>query len=171
MVHYTDAYATYGPFRSGPHDRLLYATLRAEHSSYGGVMPGARDELAYRGARNISRDVEDWALDVAPAAGAVHREVLPGEEDGLACVLTLAAAGAEFCVERSRPSAGRYHCVLDGAVLSGGAAYPARTIGWVDVSEGASTLLAGQEGCSLLTLDFPSPPTRVQRAVGGFIQP
>jgi hypothetical protein len=164
MVHYTDAYTTYGPFRSGPDDRLLYATLRAEHSNYGGVMPGARKELRYRGTRNISRDLENWTVDVAPVDGAVHREVLRGEEDGLACVLTLAAAGTEFSVERSRPSAGRYYCVLDGAVLSGGTAYPGLTLGWVDGSEEASTLVAGPEGCSLLTLDFPSPPTRVQRA-------
>src|SRR5579862_2487593 len=51
MVHYTDAYSTYGPFRSGTEGRLLYATLRAEHSNFGGVMPGARSQLPYRGRR------------------------------------------------------------------------------------------------------------------------
>src|SRR5258706_10638781 len=53
MVHFTDAYATYGPFRAGPDAALSYATIRARSTNFGGVMPGARAELLYRGRRNI----------------------------------------------------------------------------------------------------------------------
>src|SRR5256885_10627137 len=45
MVHYTDAYSTYGPFRASADVPLRLTTIRAESSIFGAVMPGPRAEL------------------------------------------------------------------------------------------------------------------------------
>jgi hypothetical protein len=164
MVHYTDAYSTYGPFTSGREDKLLYATLRAEHSNFGGVMPAARSELAYRGRRNVERDVDDWTVGHAPPSGQTCRELMGRHDDGMAGTLTLAAPGAPVLVERSAPISGRFYCVLDGFLEVGGQRYDRLSLGWEPGEDGPAAFVAGESGCSLLTLDFPYPPTRLGSA-------
>jgi hypothetical protein len=164
-VHYTDAYSTYGPFSSGSEGRLLYATLRAEHSNYGGVMPGARQELRYKGDRNLESDVDRWNTANAPATGASHRQVIPEGNDGMGCTLTVVGPCTEFAVPRRTETAGRYYCVLDGALEVGSVTYSRLALGWQDGDEEPATLLSGPAGSGLLTLDFPFPSSPVQRGV------
>ena len=163
LVHYTDAYATYGPFSSGAQGRLLYATMRAQHSNFGGVMPGARDELAYRGTRNLSWPVEDWELDRIGDGGTRLRSVYGPDDDGLGCTLALIAAGDSTTFPIDRPIGGRYYCVLAGEVVVGGAMYPERSLGWSGHDDPSLELLGGPEGASVLALDFPWPPTQESR--------
>ena len=159
MVHYTDAYSTYGPFASGREDKLLYATLRAKHSNFGGVMPGARAELPYRGRRNIESDVDDWSVKNVPRDGHHIREVIRGDSDGMGCTLTLAAPCESVRVDRRAAISGRFYCVLDGYLALGAERYERLALGWESGDEEPGSLVAGDTGCSLLTLDFPHPST------------
>ncbi|HEX4862564.1 MAG TPA: hypothetical protein VFV02_00735 [Acidimicrobiales bacterium] len=162
MVHYTDAYSTYGPFTSGREEKLLYATLRAEHSNFGGVMPGARAELPYRGRRNLESDVGEWAVKNAPRIGQLHREVIHCENDGMGCTLTLAGPGVPVRVDRKTTISGRFYCVLDGDLVVGTQRYERLALGWESGDDEPAGLVAGDTGCSLLTVDFPHPPTSLR---------
>src|SRR4051812_8766458 len=61
LVHYADAYTTYGPFgaEAAPMD---FFTLRARADGYVGYMPGARQDLVRRGRRNLHATIEPSAL-------------------------------------------------------------------------------------------------------------
>jgi hypothetical protein len=158
MLHYTDAYSTYGPFSSGPDTRLAYATLRARSSNYGGVMPGARDELIRRGGlRNLTVDVDLGAIPDAPRVDT--RQVIGGYDDGLAATLVMLGPGASHRVPASLPTSGRYTCVLTGDLVVDGQHYEPRSLGWSDPGSTELHVSAGDEGCRLLVMDFPSPAT------------
>lgn len=158
MLHYTDAYSTYGPFSSGPNARLSYATLRAMSSNYGGVMPGARDELVRRGGlRNLTIDVE---LDELPGAGeVVTRDVIARHDDGLCAVLVSLGSNASHVVPASEPTSGRYTCVVSGNLVVDGRHFEPHSLGWNDPGSTDLAIGAGPEGCRLLVMDFPSPAT------------
>jgi hypothetical protein len=83
----------------------------------------------------------------------------------MGCTLTLAGPGAAFQVARPVRITGRFYCVLDGRVVVGTEEYQRLALGWQVGDEESSTLVAGPAGCSLLTLDFPYPPSRVQRGL------
>src|ERR1700745_2484084 len=86
VVHYVDAYTTYGPFGTGAEPMAFY-TLRARPSTITGFMPTARDRWVAGGKRrNITADVE---LMAPLATGrAVHtRDIIAAHDDGLAASL------------------------------------------------------------------------------------
>jgi hypothetical protein len=158
MLHYTDAYSTYGPFSSGPESRLAYATLRAMSSNFGGVMPGAEAELIRRGGlRNLTVEVE---LDALPPAGEVEtRSVIDQHDDGLAATLVSLAAGVTHRVPATSPTSGRYSCVLRGELHMDGQLFEPHSLGWNGPQATEVIVTAGDAGCQLLVMDFPSPST------------
>jgi hypothetical protein len=161
MVHYTDAHSTYGPFRAAGDHSLAYATIRAQSSNFGGVMPAARSLLPYRGRRNISVDVGEWEVESLPNAGDHEiADLLKGADDGLAVHLLRLGAGAQLEYEAPLGTSGRSYCVLAGELLHGGRPFEQRSIGWSDPDASVLRLAAGPFGCSLLALSFPSPPTQ-----------
>jgi len=167
FVHYTDAYSTYGPFRSAPGEPLLYATIRAESSNFGAVMPGARHQRAYLGERQLSAAVEGWEPGSLPAAGQTATDtVLDREADGLSAALV--RLGPDAAIELTRPQAiaGRALCVVTGELRDDGntSGYGPRSLGWSGPDDGPMTVTAGPQGCAVLVLDFPSPPTKTARA-------
>jgi hypothetical protein len=160
FVHYADAFATYGPFSAAPDAALLYATIRAQSDNYGGVMPGARGERPYLGRRHLSAGVEGWDQANRPDAGAVETvEIFRPAADGLAARLVRLGAGAVWSSPDAGATSGRAICVLDGELGAGGAPYGPRSVGWQSPADPSLVLRGGQDGCALLTLDFPHPPS------------
>jgi hypothetical protein len=163
MVHYTDAYSTYGPFRAASNRTLAYATIRAHSSKFGGVMPGARDMLPYRGRRHTSLEVEGWDLASLPQPGHVEvDQLLHDASDGLQVRLVRLGVRASTTLEPPSSTAGRSYCVVAGTLDWRGRLMGERTIGWSHSRAPSLELRASVDGCSLLILDFPAPPTPQQ---------
>jgi hypothetical protein len=162
MVHYTDAHSTYGPFRAASDHSLAYATIRAQSSNFGGVMPAARSLLPYRGRRNLSIEVGEWELESLPNAGEHEiANLLEGADDGLAVHLLRLGAGAQLEYPAPLGTSGRSYCVLAGELLHAGRPFEQQSIGWSDPDASALRVNAGPQGCSVLALSFPFPPTQV----------
>jgi hypothetical protein len=164
FVHYTDAYSTYGPFRSAPDQPLLYATIRAESSNFGGVMPGARHLRPYLGNRQLSAGVQESEPENLPAAGELKVDtVFDRDTDGLSAVLVRLGADGSTVLTRSHAISGRALCVVTGEVRlgQGSVSFGPRSLGWTGPDEGPVALQAGPQGCAVLVLDFPSPATQV----------
>jgi hypothetical protein len=167
FVHYTDAYSTYGPFRSAPGEPLLYATIRAESSNFGGVMPGARRQRLYLGDRQLSTAVEGWEPESLPAAGQVDADpVFDRDTDGLSATLVRLGPGGSTQLTRPQAISGRALCVVTGELRrsQGTVSYGPRSLGWTGPDEVSSTVVAGPRGCAVLVLDFPFPATKTVRA-------
>ena len=64
MLHYADAYTTYGPFGTGEAPLQLF-TLRRQASEITGFMPKDRDKLVRRGRRNLHVDLGPAMKQVA----------------------------------------------------------------------------------------------------------
>ncbi|WAM19618.1 hypothetical protein [Rhodococcus sp. JS3073] len=162
FVHYTDAYSSYGPFSAAQDAPLLYATIRAKSSNYGGVMPGARTERPHVGRRQLSKSVDGWQPSDLPGTGTSETvEIFPRDQDGLAATLVRLGAGATYDTPSTSATAGRAWCVLAGDILTSDQSKGPRSIGWQDHSDDddVATLTAGADGASLLALDFPWPAT------------
>jgi hypothetical protein len=160
MVHYTDAYSTYGPFAAGRDDSLTYATIRAQSTNFGGVMPGAREDLLYRGRRNVSVDVSNASEGDLAEAGDIHMDsVIDEEQDGLQAFLLRLGAGAQFDSSAPATTSGRSYCVVAGALRVGDRAFEPRSLGWSEVGLPSLCLTGGPKGASVLVMDFPNPPT------------
>jgi hypothetical protein len=158
LLHYTDAYSTYGPFRSGLNTRLPYATLRAQSSNYGGVMPGAKDALIRRGGlRNLT--IEVLVTRAEPGSAPSVRPILEAQPDGLQAFTLTLAPGQSDTVAASRRTSGRYFCVLTGGLDVDGTEIEVHSLGWAPPTETEVEVTAGPSGCCLLVMDFPSPST------------
>jgi hypothetical protein len=160
MVHYTDAYSTYGPFRAAIDHSLAYATIRAHSSNFGGVMPGARAHLPYRGRRHASLGVDGWTVDALPSPGNVEiDELLHDASDALQVRLVKLGPQAFVTLESPSDTSGRSYCIVSGEIVWGERLLGDRTIGWSDSRARGPELRGGLRGCGLLILDFPAPAT------------
>jgi hypothetical protein len=167
LVHYTDAYSTYGPFSAGPDHSLAYATIRAESTNFGGVMPGSRDELLYRGRRNVSVDVPAGSEADLPNTEISRIDtVIDEDEDGLQAFLLTLGPGAQHESGAPPSSSGRAYCVLAGALELGGQVFGPQSIGWSETGGPSLCLSGGPTGAGVLVMDFPSPPTPQARLAG-----
>lgn len=163
VVHYTDAYSTYGPFSAGPSKSLKYATIRATASTFGGVMPGAREELIYRGRRHFTLDLEPH---LGLTDDVVVDDLIGPDPDGLAVSLVLLPATARLELAVPGTVTGRAYCVVRGGVVDRRGAYGTYSLGWSEPSS-VAVLQAGEEGAAVAMLDFPSPPTPETHSSGG----
>jgi hypothetical protein len=155
LLHYTDAYSTYGPFGAGPANTFKYATLRARSSNYGGVMPGARSELIHRGGlRNLT--VEVAIEEPEPTPDASITPVIEPHPDGLASWLVVLGPDSGTNVRPSAQTAGRYTCVLSGDLIVEGKHFEPLSLGWNPPEDTGLAFTAGPHGCRALVMDFPA---------------
>jgi hypothetical protein len=160
-VHYTDAYSTYGPFGSSNDETFRFLTLRPVRSGVAGYLPGARD-LLMREAKPTQRRRRNYeievSLDGALADGETEQQTLIGREsDGLAAqLISLGPGSAADGPTRDPRSAGRYYYVLRGSIETEGTTFGLDSLGWLGSDDPVPTLVAGQAGCDILALDFPS---------------
>ena len=160
MVHYTDAYSTYGPVRAADDKPLRYATIRAESSNFGGVMPGARAELTRRGRRSMSVAVEQASLACIPERGRSSIvDVIDEDDDGLAARLVLLGPASRRSLAPQERTAGRGWLIVAGDLGVDQSSYAAGTIGWSSGDDREIAVTGGPAGAVVLLLDFPSPPT------------
>jgi hypothetical protein len=165
LLHYTDAYSTYGPFSSGEKTRLKYATLRAQSSNFGGIMPGAEADLIRRGRlRNLT--VEVPLTTAEPGDPAVFRNILERHADGLQAFTVTMGAAEKVSIPETDRTSGRFFCLLSGALDVDGQEVEARSLGWAPRNDTAVDVTAGPSGCCLLVMDFPSPSTPETIAAG-----
>jgi hypothetical protein len=169
MVHYTDAYSTYGPFRAAADAPLLYATIRAESTNFGGVMPGARAQLVYRGRRNVTADVPD-PLTLSSEGGARQEDVIASGPDAMAATVVRLGPGSEVELASAPTISGRACCILAGELVVDGRPVQARALGWAGPDDVDQHLVAGPAGANVLVLDFPSPPTRTAHVAAAYNQ-
>jgi hypothetical protein len=158
LVHYSDAYTTYGPFGSGEAPMSLY-TLRRQASQITGYMPKDRDKLVRRGWRNIHVDLgPELEQRAVPGTSRVSTLIEP-QDDGLAAYLVSAGpntAEAEPPPNHEQATA-QYLYVLDGQLVLGDRPYGPRSLGWRTLDAPLPVLASSEEsGFTLLILQFPA---------------
>jgi hypothetical protein len=162
MLHYADAYTTYGPIFGGAPALQLF-TLRAEATDETAYMPADRDQLRYRGRRNLSVEPATQGTRPTKATAVTTTSLFAAGEDGFGASKITAAPAAAFEAPSAAGCSGQYLVVAEGAVEFGDSAYGRCSLGWMDPDDDAVELRAGATGCDLLVCRFPSPPTRVVR--------
>jgi hypothetical protein len=163
MVHYADAFTTYGPFGTQG-EEMEFFTLRPRHNEITGVMPHDRAKLRGRG-RGRGRGHRNIHSAVAPAEVEGNRRmgpgetrvepVIPGDEDGLAVWLLRAGPNADLVPPDPKGSGGQYWCVVGGEVRVDGGTSVRQSLHWVAPGESSMSLTAGDAGFELLVLQFP----------------
>jgi hypothetical protein len=152
LVHYADAYSTYGPIQAGEHE-MDFVTLRPRLDHMIAYMPEERAKLVRTSRhRNVHRDIR---LDSRRAPSG--SEVLFEFEDGLAAHRVWAQAGGSLRIPDGSKGSGQYLYVLSGAVVHAERDCGPRAIGWVAPATQLISLVSGAGGADLLVLQFPSP--------------
>jgi hypothetical protein len=161
LLHYSDAYTTYGPFGTGEAPMSMY-TLRRQASTITGYMPKDRDKLVRRGWRNVHADL-GLALEAqtTPGSSSVSTLIEP-QEDGLAAYLITAGSGtaaAALPEDHDRATA-QYLYVLEGQLVVGDRVFGPRSLGWRTLDTPMPALASPEDsGFSLLVLQFPTEST------------
>jgi len=159
MVHYADAYATYGPLR-GEDPPLRFFTLRPREDRTMYHMPADRSDVPYLAHRQRHVDLDEASPAVAPASGVVERcQLFAAEEDGMEAFALVAGPGASLEVAPGPAMLGQYVYVAGGTVAYGDDSYGRLSLGWQGPDDPPSTLHAGPSGCRVVVVRFPSPPT------------
>jgi hypothetical protein len=155
MVHYADAYTTYGPFGSGASDLSFY-TLRPEHALVSGPMPGSRDLLVSGGPRrNLHVDVPE--IDAGPPEGASCRSLFSKHADRLDVFHVRGRVGTALPCPPSVGTGGQYYVVLGGSVRWGAVTLGMKSLGWVGPEAARPSLtVEGDRPAEVLVLQFPS---------------
>jgi hypothetical protein len=159
VVHYSDAYSTYGPIVAGK-EPIRFMTLRAQGSNFTAYMPDEKDKLIKRGRRNYHVGVGAWLMDPLPSPFEIAIESLfKKQTDGLAALKV--SAGPEAIIAGPSPegSSGQYYCVISGELRHIDQHLEPFTVGWCGPDEEPPTVIAGNEGARLLVLQFPFPPS------------
>jgi hypothetical protein len=167
ILHYADAYATYGPFGTDTNPMSFY-TLRPAASELTGYMPGSREKLPYRGRRNLHTEVGS-RLEKPATVGESRLEILmEPEDDGLAAYLMTAGPSTLATTPPNpRHFGGQYFIVMTGALLCHGKQHPCggerfgeRSVGWSGRAAPPVQLAAGPDsGFEVLVLRLPVPTT------------
>jgi hypothetical protein len=160
IVHYNDAYMTYGPFEVVT-EPLFFLTVRTRPTSEIMYMPQDRDKLVRRGRRNLHAAVGEWDDGSTPAPGEVRRhDIIPREADGASATLIVAGPDSELVVPSTEGTSGQFTFVLEGSLRHEGEVYGPRSLGWSTPDSAAPKLeTTGDEGVKLLVMAFPYPAT------------
>ncbi|HXC76666.1 MAG TPA: hypothetical protein VNU19_06410 [Candidatus Acidoferrum sp.] len=158
VLHFADAYATYGPFGTDALP-LEFFTLRPRHSSITGYMPWARDQLIEKGHRNTHVTLRPSRFSAFGIGESTTEQVLGLDPDGLGAKLILAGPGTEITIEAGDArSGGQYVCVVGGAVEHTSRSVRERALAWVAPGGDALTVRSSVgQGCALVVVQFPAP--------------
>ena len=164
MVHYADAYTTYGPFGSGADDLSFY-TLRAQPAKVSAHMPGSRDKLVEGGLRrNMHTEVpEPDGVESPTGAG---RPLFLGENDAMGAFLIRAEPQGTVPCPSSAGTGGQYYVVLSGSIRWGDLDLGPESVGWVDADAPSPSLqVVGDSIAEVLVLQFPIARVRALASV------
>ena len=150
VVHYTDAFTSYGPIRTDPAVGLAYFTLRRRADIGIHYMPDEREQRRLRAGAGEHFTV---ALDAgALPPGRLH-EVARTSRGAAAYGVRLASG------QRIDPPAGPgdgYLVVLDGRVVIGETALPAGSLAGFDRLDELDGLAGAGEGGFVAVVAFPT---------------
>jgi hypothetical protein len=154
MLHYTDAYSTYGPFEAGD-DGLTFAVLRCLADPGAKYMPGSRDELVGRPGRNfqieLPQPVPGGSATTPTCVEIAHHD------DGLGVILLELGPGQTTSTPDPAGSAGQYLFVLRGSIELDGASLDPWSCVHLDATDSAPSITAGSGGCAVVVMAFPRP--------------
>ncbi len=163
MVHYVDAYSTYGPI-TADQETFHFLTLRPEDGADQFNMPADRDRMPYRGLRHFFEGPEKTWEESRLPEGETITEVLYGpDDDGLTLGMVTAGPSTPFTLPTLHRSRGQYVCVTDGSVEWEGSTFGVQSLGWQPDGEAPVDLRAGSEGTRVLLLRFPFPSSEETR--------
>jgi hypothetical protein len=159
VVHYADAYSTYGPIVAGPAD-MHFMTLRAKGSRFVAYLPQEREKLVKKGKRNYHVGLQSWLSEPMPAdREARMKPLFKPQFDNMAIHAVAAGPGARFEGPSPRQSSGQYYCVVDGTFNDGAQRLERMAVAWRGPGDDLPALVAGPEGGRLLVMQFPAPVT------------
>lgn len=163
MVHYADAYATYGPL-IGADPPLRFYTLRAEPTSVTSFVLDDRDKLLCRGQRSIHVDVNlSRAMGVYGSSGVRLRHIIPEDGDGLSAMRLVAEPHSPIVLPSAYTTSGQFVYVSVGAIRCRGIEYASESLGWMEAGAEPEHVVAGDEGTDCLILRLPYPASRMIR--------
>ena len=156
MIHYADAYSTYGPIVGG-NPPLRFFTLRADPTDFTGIMPSARDRLLHRGRRQ-----SHFSISTDSSATDSETEVLLSDDaDGLAAVLMRSVTGAAIDLPSPSGSKGQFVYVISGEVEWDERSFGPESLGWQSADDGPRQLRCLADS-QILVLRFPCPATNAR---------
>jgi hypothetical protein len=147
LVHYADAYMTYGPIVAGSQG-VQYLTVRITGDPGPQYMPESRLTRKRVNGRYIVRTIA--ADDRMPLL-----EVEAQHPDGLAILVANTDPGEQVELPDARIAGGLHIFVLDGSLQRAGQVLPRLSNVFIEADEGVSLGQAGPEGLRLLLLYFP----------------
>ena len=156
VVHYTDAYTSYGPIRTDPAAGISYLTLRRDPTTGINYMPEERERRRRLAGRGEHFTV---LLDERVATGAGPVE-LGGTGRGARAYGVRLAPGETLCLDDLPAGQAGYAVVLAGALVAAERLLPAGSVvSFEDVAEVAG-LAAGRgaeraEGAEVAVALFP----------------
>lgn len=153
---FADAYTPYGPIVPETQEEGIdFYTLRASVRPGTFWMPGSREAMGGRHAgRNVVSEVPDEPL---LATGVEHRTLIEPHDDGLAAFFMRLGPGEEMVAPPAGRSGGQYHIVFRGSLRDGARDLPAHALAFVATDEEPPTLVAGDDGCDVLIVQYPDP--------------
>ncbi|MPZ25864.1 MAG: hypothetical protein GEV12_05285 [Micromonosporaceae bacterium] len=155
LLHYADAYSTYGPIHSGEQP-LEFFTLRARLDRGIGYIPKDRDRLVRTSRhRNIYRD---HPLAPGPDTPALDVIIEP-DADGIAAYRLRGQPGEIMSPPSAAGTGGQYCLLVNGAVTYQDRQYGPRSLAWIGPDTPAPSLVADPDrGADLIVMQFPKPP-------------
>lgn len=164
VLHYTDAFSTYGPFGSRGPGRLRFRTLRARATDLTGWMPQDRERMLRDREKVARTSRRNYMIPLLPLlTGAQSSDkgweaIHDPEPDGLAAYRRVVGPARTLDVPDLPAAAlGRFYCVLAGALWLGNERFPEQSLLWQDHQQELPILVADPEsGCDLLALQYPA---------------
>ena len=157
VVHYTNAFSSYGPLRSGP-EGLHYFTLRNGYDPGAQYIPAGRDKL--RQAKRKFREAKQVA---GPPCTTPGTEVLiPMAEDGMGALRYRLAPGESAVGPDPAGGLGQFWVVTTGSLATAEASLPPLSLLFVRPEDPAFIATAGLEGLEVLALQYPRNPAHIQ---------
>lgn len=161
-VHYASPHSAYGPLISGTQG-IAYLTLRAVSDRGAWVLPDKRADLMTRIAKKQVHAAPAQAIDAQGLRqlGAPELETLIAAQAGGpgAWVLRLPPHARGIAPAPSPASAGRFHVITQGGILSAQSSLQALSILWTGPAEEAP-MQAGADGAEVVIMEFPAQAAR-----------
>jgi hypothetical protein len=157
VVHYADAYSTYGPYRAAA-QQVEFFTLRPAFTSYVGYMPGKRADKIKKSGRNIHVDLDHAAIESVPPPGGLATDpLIEPHPDGLRAELVRIGPGGDWTMPLvTADGTGRYYVVLCGGLVHEARRHEVRSVIWSGPAAAPVEITADPAaGCVLLSLEFP----------------
>ncbi|MBI5089129.1 MAG: hypothetical protein HZB15_09810 [Actinobacteria bacterium] len=152
LVHYVDAFTTYGPFRTA-HEDMQFYTLRGRTAPFTAYMPEGRAELRPSRRRHHEHVVRlDGPL---PEPGQSDTVVLADGTDGPYIAVVSGGPNAVMPIGLRGASEGQYVVLLRGAVSDGGREVDVHAAAWMGPGGRSLELVAGSHGCRVAVLALP----------------